>query len=496
MSRRESSASSKESVEILFIDHYLIGGQVITTRRRRKIKELGRGEFLLTVTSNQRWSSISKQVATHFNYLDASVLDFFLEVEDASNFILVSKTRDIFDNLDRAGSPPVRVRVRRKIDLSHLEKLRELIKEEHDVPYSVLLVENLPPEETRQRLLNAAKDFLLAITRDPKSAAFYIPSRSSDNVGYDDRSRMVLLGNQLLERKFRHSSSVRSVNQLVGLMRYLNDVLRRNIHVTKRDLFYQDVNLFKDQRVSDNLIEDVAAMLRVTRSSLHVIASAKGKVIGRLTFREGRDRINAMEGLGGRAITAMVDQVDDLESDAEFVLVIEKDAVFQRLAEDRFFNYVPCILITASGQPDMATRMFVKRLREELELPILGFMDADPYGLDILRVYSIGSKSLSFETAELAVPDIRWLGLLPSDLDDYDIPKETLISMTDRDRKRALDLLEEDFVKARPEWQKQIKIMLDKDKKAEIQALSSKHLQYITNVYLPEKISNGDWIPH
>lgn len=496
MSSQRRSTTRSRTVEVLFIDHYLIGGQVVPTRRRRKTQELGKGELLLTVSSTQRWTSISKKVAAHFNYSDGGLLDFFLEIEEASNFIHITQTSDLFDNLEHAGEPPVRIRVRRNIDLTHLEKLRELIKEEPDVPYSVLLVENLPPEETRQRLLNAAKDFLLAITKDPKSAAFYIPSRSSDNVGYDDRSRMVLLGNHLLERRFRHSSSVRSVKQLVGLMRYLNDVLRRNIHVTKRDLFYQDVNLFRDQRVSDNLIEDVAAMLRVTRSSLHVIASAKGKVIGRLTFREGRDRINAMEGLGGRAITAMVDQVDDLESDAEFVLVIEKDAVFQRLAEDRFFNYVPCILITASGQPDMATRMFVKRLREELELPILGFMDADPYGLDILRVYSIGSKSLSFETAELAVPDIRWLGLLPSDLDEYDIPKETLIPMTDRDRKRALDLLEEDFVKARPEWQKQIKIMLDKDKKAEIQALSSKHLQYITNVYLPEKISSGDWIPH
>ncbi len=487
---------NQKRLEILFIDHYLIGGQVITKKRKKKIQELGRGEFLLTITPTQKWIAIVKKVANHFNYPEPSILDFFLEVDESSNFIRITNVKDLFRNADRVSDIPLRVRVRRKIDLTYLEKLRELIKEEHEVPYSVLLVENLPPEETRQRLLNVAKEFLLAITRDPKSAAFYIPSRSSDNVGYDDRSRMVLLGNQLLERKFRHSSSVQSVKQLVGLMRYLNDVLRRNIHVTKRDLFYQDVNLFKDQRVSDNLIEDVAAMLRVTRSSLHVIASAKGKVIGRLTFREGRDRINAMEGLGGRAITAMVDQVDDLESDAEFVLVIEKDAVFQRLAEDRFFNYVSCILITASGQPDMATRMFVKRLREELELPILGFMDADPYGLDILRVYSIGSKSLSFETAELAVPDIRWLGLLPSDLDDYDIPKETLISMTERDRKRALDLLEEDFVKARPEWQKQIKIMLDKDKKAEIQALSSKHLQYITNVYLPEKISNGDWIPH
>jgi meiotic recombination protein SPO11 len=190
----------------------------------------------------------------------------------------------------------------------------------------------------------------------------------------------------------------------------------------------------------------------------------------------------------------MLDQVENLNSDAEFVLVIEKDAVFQDLAEDKFFNYIPCILVTASGQPDMATRMFIKKLHEDLHLPILGFLDADPYGLDILRVYSIGSKALSFESVELAVPEIRWLGLLPSDIEEYRIPKSVLIKMTDNDIKRADDLLEEDFVKSRPEWQKQILIMKNTREKAEIQALASKDWRFMTGTYLPNKINSADWV--
>lgn len=31
-------------------------------------------------------------------------------------------------------------------------------------------------------------------------------------------------------------------------------------------------------------------------------------------------------------------------------------AIFQRLAEDRVFNQIPSILITAKGYPDIATR--------------------------------------------------------------------------------------------------------------------------------------------
>lgn len=31
-------------------------------------------------------------------------------------------------------------------------------------------------------------------------------------------------------------------------------------------------------------------------------------------------------------------------------------AIFQRLTEDRVFNQIPCIFITAKGYPDIATR--------------------------------------------------------------------------------------------------------------------------------------------
>lgn len=49
-------------------------------------------------------------------------------------------------------------------------------------------------------------------------------------------------------------------------------------------------------------------------------------------------------------------QVDSISSDASFVLLVEKDAAFMRLAEDRFYNTYPCIIMTAKGQPDVASR--------------------------------------------------------------------------------------------------------------------------------------------
>ena len=50
-------------------------------------------------------------------------------------------------------------------------------------------------------------------------------------------------------------------------------------------------------------------------------------------------------------------QVGNVRSDALFILLVEKDAAFMRLAEDRFYNTYPCIIITAKGQPDVASRL-------------------------------------------------------------------------------------------------------------------------------------------
>ena len=65
--------------------------------------------------------------------------------------------------------------------------------------------------------------------------------------------------------------------------------------------------------------------------------------MGRLSFREDGDAIDCSKmGVGGKAVPPNVDKVTDLKSDALFILLVEKDAAFMRLAEDRFYNSYPC----------------------------------------------------------------------------------------------------------------------------------------------------------
>lgn len=236
-------------------------------------------------------------------------------------------------------------------------------------------------------------------------------------------------------------------------------------------------------------------MLGCTRSSLNVVASEKGVVIGRIVFTDDGDRIDCTKmGVGGKAIPPNIDRVANIESDALFILLVEKDAAFMRLAEDRFYNRFPCVIVTAKGQPDVATRLFMKKMKTELKLPVLALVDSDPYGLKILSVYMCGSKNMSYDSSNLTTPDIKWLGIRPSDLDKYKIPEQCRLPMTEQDIKTGKDLLEEDFIKRNAGWVEELEIMVKTKQKAEIQALSSFGFQYLSEVYLPLKIQQQDWL--
>ena len=344
--------------------------------------------------------------------------------------------------------------------------------------------------ELERTLINAALSIL-----DGHGLSYVVPRRSAGNQEYVEELERIVLKDGVAVRSFASVASVRKTAIMTRVMQLVHQLCTRDIHTTKRDLFYTDVKLFKSQNESDDVLNDVACLVGCTRNSLNVVASEKGIVVGCVSFVEDGDRIDCTRmGVGGKAIPPYTDRIHDIRSDAEFILLVEKDAAFMRLAEDRFYNRIKCIIVTAKGQPDVGTRLFLKRLKEELRIPVLGLVDSDPYGLKILSVYMSGSKNMSYDSANLTTPDIKWLGVRPSDLDKYRIPEQCRLPMSDTDVKTGKDMLEEDFIKKNPAWHRELSLMVKRKEKAEIQALSSFGFQYLTEVYLPQKIRAGDWV--
>ncbi|MFV2014220.1 MAG: hypothetical protein ACC656_02230, partial [Candidatus Heimdallarchaeota archaeon] len=235
-----------------------------TKKSGRKIK--------VDVKSNQTFNSFKSHIEELFeiNY----------ETEVYYDMYKINNVLELFDRLNVVMSEERKedVLIKRKILLKNVKGLKTdlEIPKVDKFPYGVVLVENEDPAQVRKRIKNVVIDFVENAMREPTKASFQIPSRSAENVGYDDELKMVLMGNLLTDKAFRNLSSVQSFSQFTEMIRLVDGVLREKIHATKRDLFYRNPKLFGDQRISDGLIEDLGAMLRVTRNSLNVIASAKG----------------------------------------------------------------------------------------------------------------------------------------------------------------------------------------------------------------------------
>ncbi|KAG8131691.1 hypothetical protein E2320_009599 [Naja naja] len=251
-----------------------------------------------------------------------------------------------------------------------------------------------------------------------------------------------------------------------------------------QDIFYTDTVLFGNQRVVDNIINDISCMLKIPRRTLHILSTSKGCIAGNLSYIE--------EDGTKTPVPPNVEGIRNLITDAKFILIIEKDATFQRLLDDNFCcKMSPSIIITGKGVPDINTRLLVRKLWDTCHVPIFALMDADPHGIEIMSIYKYGSVSMSFEAHRLTVPAVRWLGLLPSDVYRLNVPKIALIPLTKEDQSKLTALQARPYIAHESAWKKELDIMETSKMKAEIQALTSFSTDYLSRIYLPNKLQFG-----
>ncbi|MCI4455524.1 MAG: DNA topoisomerase IV subunit A [Sulfolobus sp.] len=345
-----------------------------------------------------------------------------------------------------------------------------------------------------------------------------IPKRTLSNTIYDKERKLLLLGPEKLRRNFLDLNEAKKFMQTVLMASIIYEALVNDEYPTIRDLYYRgkhtlilrepsgksyEENTWDEQAESDDVIVDIEVYTKLLREEMLILSKEKGKVVGDMRIRSGNDVIDLSKmGHGAYAIEPTPDFIEFLDYNAEFVLVIEKDAVFQQLHRIGFWKQYKAILITSSGQPDRATRRFVRRLNEELKLPVYILTDADPYGWYIYSVFRIGSIQLSHESERLATPDAKFLGVSMTDIfgDKSKKPylteqerKNFIIKAKDVDVKRALELKNYEWFKTKA-WEKEISMFLEKKSKLEIEAMASKGLKFLAFNYIPEKIKNNDYI--
>jgi DNA topoisomerase-6 subunit A len=324
------------------------------------------------------------------------------------------------------------------------------------------------------------------------------PLRSLSNVSYHPRKGFFELRGKKKTRTLT-VATVKTFAQTLRMMSTAKELVEDDEIMTKREAYYVSKNWdaarFDEQPESDTVIDDIEALFEVNREQLGFIPEEKGgEIAGKLVVidREsdtGKElRIDCTRfGSGAYSIPISVEHLK-FETKAKFILAIETAGMFQRLVKHGYWKHANCILVSMGGVPTRACRRFIRRLADELNLPVYAFVDCDPYGMfNIYRTLKVGSGNAAHINRYFCVPNAAFLGVTPQDIVDYKLPTHPL---KDVDIKRAKDALKNDpFVRHYKPWQNAIQQLLDMGVRAEQQAFAVHDLNYVINNYLPEKLA-------
>lgn len=314
-------------------------------------------------------------------------------------------------------------------------------------------------------------------------------------LSYDDRKSSNSRDcGKVTRLSFISPKQVRKLVLSLKLLAIIYNLLQAQAVCTKRDIYYRNVTLYRKQSVVDDIVENIALLLHVPRWRLNVLATSKGLVAGNLIIRMADgSTVDYESSQSGILVPSSTEDIVDMHSNASSVLVIEKDATFESVLDAGFCEqFHPCIIVTGKGYPDVNTRMFLHKLLTFLPVSTLCYalVDADPHGIDIMCVYKFGSRAMSFEADSLTVPSLQWLGILPSDIQRFQLGNDVLARLTEVDMSKAQSVLRRlrQLPTRLPVWESEVEILVSGKMKAEIQSLTSISPQFLVESYLPAKI--------
>lgn len=376
-----------------------------------------------------------------------------------------------------------------------------------EAPKRGAAVKLTPRDKKTMTSITGLADRVVSAAKARKDPYVDIPSRTLSNVKFSPRKGILEMGAGKNRRQLFDLSQAKAYMRTMLVAQGCKRLLDQGKSTSLRGLFYMlkhtiegaKENTFDEQTECDTIIEDVEVLLDSIREELHLYAENRGAMVGNIVITDKGDTIDcARMGSGGYAIPSIVEpevvELDPKKCDAKFILHVEKGTVWQRFNEDKFWKTHNCILTHGSGQPPRGVRRMLHRLHNELKLPVYCVLDNDPWGYYIYSVIKQGSINLAFESQRMAIPDAKYLGLRSIDFERCKLSDSVKIALNESDRKRAKQIAQYPWFEKKKKWQAEIQRMLKNDFKLEVESLISKDISYVTEVYVPERLAEQDWL--
>jgi len=332
-----------------------------------------------------------------------------------------------------------------------------------------------------------------------------IPSRSLSNVRFNQSKRIIEMGSGTSRRELFNLGQARSYMQTLLVGSGCKQLIEQGKTTSIRGLFYllkhtiegTREETFDTQSECDPIIEDVEVTLDAMREELHLYAKNAGAMVGPITLVDSGDEIDCSRmGSGGYSIPSIVEPeiVQFKKNSAKFVLHVEKDTVWRRFNEDKFWKQHNCILTHGGGQPPRGVRRILHRLHHELELPVYCLLDNDPWGYYIYSVIKQGSINLAYESRRMAIPAARFLGMRSIDYERCQLSPSVQIKLNYQEIQRARQIAQYPWFASKKPWQKELELMLKNGFKLEVESLISKDISYVTEQYVPQRLEEKNFL--
>lgn len=326
-----------------------------------------------------------------------------------------------------------------------------------------------------------------------------LPTRTKSNIRFNEKFNVWKYGSNTTERSVKSLDGAYMILRTMYIADFIKEMIKINKSSTLREMYYisegWDLAKFSSQNESNLLAEDLEVITGCMREDFKLRPEEDGaRVIGNLTIEEvtrnnEKKKIHCQDDVGdaGYSIPYNVEpeKITFKNIDANFVVAIETGGMFDRLVENGFDTTHNAILVHIKGQPARSTRRFIKRLCMEKNIPVLVFTDCDPWSYRIFASIAYGAIKTAHISEYLATPSSTFLGVTPSDIQNYELPTDSL-------SKEDINALKSELTDPRFKdsfWKQEINLQLKLGKKSEQQALAKYGLDYVTDTYLPEKLS-------
>ena len=264
---------------------------------------------------------------------------------------------------------------------------------------------------------------------------------SLDNALYKSRAGFLSPGDKKVKSELNVSSVKKMSRAIFMLEMLLRNIETKNVN-TKRELYYVAKGWvkhnpefrpldFTDQSESDSVVDYICEMLEAYREEMNCFADDRGgqtysqQLVVTEHMVDGTVATIDLSTLGTAPFQPRnrpQNLVLKAKKKIDFAIVVESQGTAGTLVANGFTKRHKCIVIGSQGVPSNAVRAWLRRIQDQLKIPMFFFGDLDAYTLqNIYRTLKAGSAASLIRNSEFSAPDVRFLGVLPEDIAKYDL---------------------------------------------------------------------------